>query len=169
VAERPVLIVLGGLPGTGKTSIARAVAHATGAVHLRIDTIEQALRDAGVAVVDQGYRVAYALAADHLRQGQSVIADSVNPIAPTRTAWRGIGIGEAAGARVLEVEIVCTDRDEHRRRVETRTGDMEGLVLPSWAEVKGRDYEPWSADLVIDTAVTSMDAATGTIVKRLSA
>jgi predicted kinase len=167
VAERPVLIVLGGLPGTGKTSIARAVAHATGAVHLRIDTIEQALRDGGVAVVDHGYRVAYALAADHLRLGQSVIADSVNPIAVTRAAWREVG--GAAGARVLEVEIVCTDRDEHRRRVETRTGDMEGLVLPSWAEVKGRDYEPWSADLVIDTAVTSIDAATGTIVKRLSA
>lgn len=155
MTERPVLIVLGGLPGTGKTSIARAVAHATGALHLRIDTIEQALRDGGVAVVDHGYRVAYALAADHLRQGQSVIADSVNPISTTRAAWRGVG--QAAGVPVLEVEIICTDKAEHRRRVETRTGDIAGLVLPSWAEVTGRDYEPWSADLVIDTAATSME------------
>ncbi|NBC95586.1 MAG: AAA family ATPase, partial [Deinococcus-Thermus bacterium] len=36
----PRLIVLGGLPGTGKTTLARAAAAALGAVPLRIDTIE---------------------------------------------------------------------------------------------------------------------------------
>jgi cytidylate kinase len=41
-----LLIVIGGRPGTGKTSLARGVARALDAVHLRIDTIEQALRSA---------------------------------------------------------------------------------------------------------------------------
>ncbi len=40
-----MLIALGGLPGTGKTTIARELARQLGAVHLRIDSIEQALRD----------------------------------------------------------------------------------------------------------------------------
>lgn len=38
-----MLIILGGLPGVGKTTLAGAI----GAVHVRIDSIEQALRDAG--------------------------------------------------------------------------------------------------------------------------
>ena len=36
-----VLIILSGLPGTGKTTIARELAMAVLAVHVRIDSIEQ--------------------------------------------------------------------------------------------------------------------------------
>ena len=41
-----------GAPGTGKTTIARELAHQTGAVYLRIDVIEQAIRDADVLAGD---------------------------------------------------------------------------------------------------------------------
>jgi predicted kinase len=37
-----VLVVFGGLPGTGKTSVARRVADALGATFVRIDSIELA-------------------------------------------------------------------------------------------------------------------------------
>jgi predicted kinase len=49
-----VLVVLGGLPGVGKTTIARELAIATNAVHVRIDSIEQALRNAGWKVEGEG-------------------------------------------------------------------------------------------------------------------
>ena len=39
---------LGGLPGVGKTTIARELARQIGAVHVRIDSIEQAIRDARI-------------------------------------------------------------------------------------------------------------------------
>lgn len=44
-----MLIVMGGLPGTGKTTLARLLAARIGAVHLRVDTIEQAIVRSGVA------------------------------------------------------------------------------------------------------------------------
>lgn len=43
-----MLIVFSGLPGTGKTTLARDLASRAGAVYLRVDTIEQAIRNAGV-------------------------------------------------------------------------------------------------------------------------
>ncbi|MFE5683837.1 AAA family ATPase [Streptomyces sp. NPDC056512] len=44
-----MLIVIGGLPGTGKSTLARLLAARIGAVHLRIDTIEQAIVRSGLA------------------------------------------------------------------------------------------------------------------------
>ena len=40
------LIVLSGLPGVGKTTIARELAVVLGATHVRIDSIENSLRNA---------------------------------------------------------------------------------------------------------------------------
>lgn len=151
------LVVFAGLPGSGKSAIARELARQLRAVWLRIDTIETAIADEATPITDEGYRAAYALAVDNLRLGLDVVGDSVNPWMETRDAWRDAGL--AAGAEVLEVEVVCSDPVEHRRRVETRVSDVPGLTRPAWDEVTGRDYRPWTRErLVIDTAGRSVAA-----------
>jgi hypothetical protein len=104
---------------------------------------------------DAGYRAAYAVAEDNLRLGHDVIGDSVNPWMLTRDAWRAVGV--RAGARVVEVETVCSDEEEHRRRVEARENEVPGLILPDWQAVIGRDYHAWDRDHVtVDTAKRSV-------------
>jgi predicted kinase len=164
-----MLIALGGLPGVGKTTIARALAHQLAAVHLRIDSIEQALRDEGVTVEGHGYSVAYAVAVDNLRLGRIVVADCVNPWPLTRAAWRAAA--QRARVQALEVEIVCSDRDEHRRRIESRRPDIPGHTLPAWSEALNRDYQAWEGDrLIVDSAHRNVDdcvlAITNTVSRR---
>jgi predicted kinase len=153
-----MLVIFGGLPGTGKTSIARELARQLGAIYVRIDSIEQAIRDSGrvsLPLNDTGYRVGYAIAEDNLRLGRTVVADSVNPIALTRDAW--IGVAHHAQVGVAEVEVICSDPQQHRQRVETRSADISGLRLPTWEEVVSREYEPWGRNhIVIDTSGRSV-------------
>ena len=161
-----MLYILGGLPGVGKTAIARGLARAIGAVHLRIDSIEQALRNSSVTVTGpEGYEVAYAVAGDNLRLGRDVIADSVNPIEVTRAAWRHVA--QRAGTQFIEIEVVCTDVAEHRRRVESRIADIAGHRLPTWQQVCDREYEPWQAGIVLDTAGQQPEASVAALLERL--
>jgi len=150
-----MLIGFSGLPGVGKTTIAREFARAAGAMHLRIDSIEQALRNERITVEGQGYRVAYTIAEDNLRLGHIVIADCVDPWPLTRAEWRAVA--DRAGVRIVDVEVVCSDALEHRRRVENRRPDIDGHELPTWAEVLALDYRAWTTDrLVLDTARLSV-------------
>ena len=170
MSNPPVLIIFGGLSGVGKTTIARQLARQIGAAYVRIDSIEQALRNSGKLggdMDDSGYQAAYGIAEEHLHSGRSVIADCVNPLRVTRDAWRAVA--EVSGARLVEVELVCSDKEEHRRRVEERGCDIPGLRLPTWEEILAREYEPWDrAHLVIDTAHCTVSQAVNQVVEALN-
>jgi len=152
--NRSMLIVVCGLPAAGKTALSQVLARGLGAVHLRIDTIEQAIVRSGAAgrpLGPVGYTVAHGLAADHLRQGLDVVAECVNPVAASRDGW--LGLATDLGVPFAEVEVVCSDRTEHRRRAAERTVDIPDLPLPSWTDIEDLAYEAWSRDhMVVDTA-----------------
>jgi hypothetical protein len=53
----------------------------------------------------------------------------------------------------VNIEVICSDSSEHRRRVETRVAEVSGLQLPTWRDVENREYQPWlEARVVFDTA-----------------
>lgn len=165
----PVLVVVGGLPATGKSTVARALAERMRMPYLRVDRIEQAVvtwTSLSHPVGAVGYAVAHSIAAEQLGLGLDVVVECVNPAAVTRDAW--VATAEAARSAIVEVEMTCSDAVVHRHRVETRQSDVEGLGKPSWQSVLAREYEPWSRPRVlIDSSTTSPSAAVSVIVAEL--
>ena len=149
MTEPPVLIfVFAGLPGSGKTSIARALALRTRYFHLRVDAIEGPFLRDNLSLTSQGYEAMKNLAQENAALGIGSIIDCVNPWPVTREMF--------TFPHVLsrKVEVVCSDESLHKSRLLGRG------IGPTWEEVQGRDYVPWSeADLVIDTAVVSVEEA----------
>lgn len=132
-----MLVEFGGLPGTGKSTLAGWLAGRTGAVWLRIDEIENAMRRNGLTAEQTGvtaYSVAHDVAASHLRRGLTVIADAVNPVREARLGWRDLA-ASVDSAHVV-IETVCPDEAEHRQRIEIRVSDLPGWAYPTWNEVQ---------------------------------
>ena len=165
-----MLVVVGGLPATGKSTVAEALARRLRIPFLRVDRIEQAIVEHTASthpIGPAGYAVAHTLAAEQLALGLDVVVECVNPAAVTRDGWNGTAA--AADAGILQVELVCSDGAEHRRRVESRSTDVEGLVKPTWSEVVGRGYEPWpEPHLVLDSGTSTVDAMVEAIESRRS-
>jgi predicted kinase len=151
-----VLIAIGGLPGVGKTTVARALAGRLGAAHIRIDALEAGLVTTGLVapgadVGPAGYGLALAVADSCLAAGTDVVVDAVFPIAVSREPFTALA--QRYGAPIRWVRLVCGDTAEHRRRVEERTADLPGAVVPDWAAVQSRETDDWAQPhAVVDTA-----------------
>ncbi|MEM1076976.1 MAG: AAA family ATPase [Pseudomonadota bacterium] len=159
------LVGLSGVPGVGKSTIARAFAGETGALWLRVDHVEQAMRESHIQtddLADGGYAALQAVAAAALEHGFDVLAHSLNPIQLTQVAWRA-ATAEKNG-RHLDVELSFSDKAAHRQRVEIRASDVPGRALSDWPAVLDRRYEPFtSADLQLDTGALTVAKAAARI------
>ena len=146
-----MLIVLSGLPATGKTVLAADVARALGAVLLSVDPVDSALAQAGVretgATGLAAYAVVGAMAEQNLALGTTVVVDAVNAVGEAKTFWIEL-------SRLLAVETILSDPRVHQARLTARIRE-QAIAEPTWDAVARRrdEWVAWPfAPLVIDSA-----------------
>ena len=165
--SKPTLYIFSGFPASGKTTLAKLLAHSIGAMFLRIDTVENGLKEiCSLQVESEGYRLSYRIIRDNLDLGLSAIADSCNTIEITRREWENIAT--ESGATFQNIEISCSDNAEHESRVISRNNKSRKLNDLTWEQVKGRIYEQWDSEIIkIDTAGKSVEQSFGELSVKL--
>ena len=142
------LIVMAGLPGAGKSTIGEIIGARLGATVVSVDPIESAILRAGIDA-DQptglaAYLVAEEIAEKELDSGRTVIVDAVNAGEAARLQWRDLA--ERADVRLRVIEVVCSDADLHRGRLEARIRNIPHLSEPTWHAVEQSldEWDEWS-------------------------
>ncbi|WP_043266103.1 AAA family ATPase [Streptomyces sp. CT34] len=168
-----MLIVMAGLPGAGKSSVAEALGRRLAAPVVSVDPIEAAMWRAGVARNQPtglaAYVVAEAVADGVLALGQTVIADAVNAVEAAREQWRSLG--DRHGVPVAFIEVVCSDPVVHRQRLEGRSRGIDGFLEPRWEAVERlrEEFAPWTDHRLVLDAVNDVSSNVAAALEFLAA
>ncbi|HEY2525473.1 MAG TPA: AAA family ATPase [Candidatus Binataceae bacterium] len=184
-ASRPAILVVCGLAGSGKSTVARRLADRLGFDWLRSDEIRKRLAGVAPAVrlsdgygagaysrdfTEKTYAALLDQAAAHLDNGAGVIVDATF----AASVYRVQALALAARARVPVLFVECTaSRDEIVRRLTARAARTDEVsdadvatYLRQRADFAALKELPDSSHMVIDTE-RGLDAATASIVERL--
>jgi predicted kinase len=167
------LIVLTGLPGTGKTEVAEWLAASLGVPVFAKDWLEASVLESGVVAREQlgmiGYALLSTLARRQLALGQSAVLDSVASTSSIRTTWRTLA--QEFDACWLVIECTCSDSEIHKQRLAQRQRGIPGWAELEWSEVERvqSHFAPWNEERLILDSVNPISANVASAIAYVSA
>ena len=159
VTDAGTLVVVCGLPGVGKSTVARQVAERIDATVVRSDAVRKSLYADPTYSAEETASVYDALlsrAEDRLERGESVVLDATFADARFRTAAVELGVAAAA-----EHTLVCVECDQAvaERRIRERDGisDADVDVYRQFADA----FDPIKTEaVVVDNSGDERETAT---------
>ena len=147
-----MLIIVCGLPGTGKTFVAKAISEKLDAALLRTDVIRKDVAGKPAHSKEERdsiYKIMFLMAEKRLKIGANCVLDATFNKKDLRAQIREIAQKNNTGFVI--VECVCSENIV-KERMDARTGDESDADFNVYLEEK-RSFEPIEGDhIIVDTA-----------------
>ncbi|MEZ5383539.1 MAG: AAA family ATPase [Microthrixaceae bacterium] len=170
-AGRVRLVMVGGAPGTGKSTVARAVADSLDAVVVSSDEVRDELMPrmgprgdelhAGRYAperVGEVYDEVLSRVRGALAQGRSAVADASWLRSQRREAAREVAL--ATHAELVELQCICPPELASRRiAIRSATGPVSSEATPSIATDLAAEADPWPQAHRVDTSGSPGESA----------
>jgi predicted kinase len=155
----PTLILFAGMPGSGKTTLARKVARTLGISVFAKDRVQRVLRDHNLASANtgDGYYIILDMADEQLSLGLSVILDATFPLDHFRTVASETAVRHKA--YFCAFYCYCSDDNMWRDRMNQRVHYVPGWKPVGWDDVlRMREYyQPWDDNALAVDSLKSPD------------
>lgn len=171
---RPFVLIVTGLPGTGKSTLSDAVARQLGAPSFQGDWLMGALSPARKvlyeldepAYLDLYHSLLGSLVTRQCLLGQSAIVDCV---VPNEVLERWGALAAEHGHRFRVVECILSDRALHRSRIEGRVRGIPGWHEVDWDHVERMEQRaPLTAERLVVDALRPVEENVAAVVADLS-
>jgi predicted kinase len=156
------LVLVSGVPGTGKSTLADAIGRELPAPCFAGDWLLGALTPFGGYHLSELFGIAEelltTLALRQLELGQSAILDFPAENGATRERWRSLAV--AYGARLRVIVCVCSDPARHRHRAEQRRRAIPGWHdAADWTDIQQRQerFPAWGDEALVVDAVNPVE------------
>lgn len=155
----PKIIIVGGIPGTGKTTLAELLSKRIEVSCFSKDKLEAVILRRGVASKDSLNGVGYALLAEiaqiEIAHGRSVILDCIAPAHRVIEFWQKI-----VNKNMVYIECICSDKAIHKQRIEDRTRQISGWYELTWSDVLkiSESYSSFSENRIVIDSTNDLES-----------
>jgi len=154
------LIIICGLPGSGKSTISEALSRKLEIPVFSVDPIESSIIKSGIPKSFEtglaAYLVAETLAAANLQAGNSAIIYAVSGVIEAKQMWQALA--KKLGVPLIIIECIVSNKNLHKTRIEERVRGIHGIPEVTWDDVDKREkeYIVWEEEKLILDAVNPL-------------
>lgn len=128
------MIVVGGIPGTGKSTLAIALSKSMNIPVFSKDELEAAIARKGICSSKDmhgvGYEIMASLAKSQIANGNGAIFDFIASRSRVNDLWP-----QLLKTDIKYIECICSDENVHRERISSRNRNIEGWYELTWEDV----------------------------------